>query len=143
MSRTFGPFGSVTAGILRVKSTTSAVVAVGATGDVLTLTPPAGKIGLLRMLKSVSVEADMTLTVDGTVIQSSKSLASSPSSGSGGVTGFFVTMLSAAAGTSGGAQYVSDNTYVGLYFNSELVLAKDTGTTASEIKYSYDVMESI
>jgi len=143
MARTFGSFGSVTAGIYRVTSTASATITAGATGDILTLTPPAGKYGLLRMLKATTTEAGMTLTVDGTAIQSAKSLVSGPGTGTGGQTGFFVTMISAATGTSGGAQYVSDNTYVGLYFTDSLVLAKDTGTTVYDINYSYDVLESL
>ena len=126
----------------KVVSTVSDSIVSGASGDVLTLTPPeSNQFGFLRALSSTTSDTGMTLTLDGNDIQSGKTLLSSVSDS--GSTTFIVSTGFGAAGTGGGATYLSGNCYNGLWFSESLVLTKDAGSTSNDILYTVDYMESM
>lgn len=143
MSRTFGTCGSNLFSLQqKVVSTIADTVSAGESGDVIDLpTPAVGQIGFLRCLNAGTDELGMTLTVDGNVIQSGATLDNAATDS--GQTSFIVSTGFAGAGSSGGPTYLSGNVYAGLYFNTSLVLAKDTGSTASNINYTVDYMEPL
>jgi hypothetical protein len=142
MPRYFGPCGEIIIniagageGFIAEEVSGQLSLASGASGDIITLTPPSGKRVRLDMLNSNTGESGLTVTVSGNVVINSLNLAGSAAALS---TGDFRVGLTGAPGTS--EPRGNDSSVLNLVTsnsNDTIVIAKDTGSTTSTITYSY------
>ena len=140
MPRYFGPCGEIIINIAGagegfVADETSGMLLLssGASGDIITLTPPSGKRVRLESLYSTGDEAIITVTVGAATVVNSLTLTTNaaPTLASGEFT-------VGNTGSSGGNGGASTNQYL-LTKNSNdtIVITKDTGSTGTIIYYSY------
>ena len=117
--------------ITRFVSTVQTIAATSS-GDILTLTPPSGQKVKLNGLVSIGTETGITITIAGSNVITSKTLASQNT----GLNDHFCIRgniissgeLSTAGDIVGGV-------------DEELVIKKDSGSTALDIKYNYQFGE--
>jgi hypothetical protein len=139
MPRYFGPCGEI---IINIAGAGEGFIAddiggtfilpSGASGDIITLTPPAGKRVRLDMLNSTNDEAGITITTTTDTVINSLTLASKVQAMAAGE--FMIGESWASAGVSGGssAPYILTKNS-----NDTIVISKDAGSTSQSIYYSY------
>ena len=132
--------GGSSGGILKLVAFASAQIAVGASGDVLTVTAGSGQYIRINHLATSAAtdEAGMTLTIDGVDVFSNFPLVRSNGI-SGGATGstFGVIPTLGTVNNTITARYLREITC------TTFTLTKVTGTTVEAVNYSYETLEAI
>lgn len=110
----------------------SQVVASGASGDLITLTPPAGQKVKLTSLVAFGVEALISITVNAVNVVTTKSLNSGDS--------VVVDQFSVGAANNTGGE-IADQEAISGGTDEVIIVKKDSGTTGVNINFSYQFGE--
>ena len=126
-------------GLLKPVAFTSAVIASGASGDIVTATAGAGQYFKLTylMANSATTETGMTLTIDGVDLFSSWTLADFSPNANAGLTTFGI------CGGYGNTSVQGDANLLTEIYCTSFTVTKVTGTTVQGIAYVYETLEAI
>jgi len=103
-------------------------LASGASGDVVTLTPPANQKVKLTGLVSATTEPGVTVTLGGSDVVTSLQLVSSDSQSTGD---FSINATKSGVGQLSSIEAITGDE------DEQLVIKKDTGSTVANITYTY------
>jgi hypothetical protein len=108
----------------------SLTILSGASGTLLTITPPVGKkVRLVSLSSAVATsEANIQITVDGSIVVGPLNLSSSLPAGAGQF------CVGSVSGPSGAINNVSIDYLEGI---SSIVITKTTGSTSNALSYSF------